>query len=529
MQPSIKLLLVEDDEDDYIIARDLLKEINTAQYELDWVSDYEAASELIGRRAHDLYLVDYRLGSHSGMDLLKQAVASNCPAPIILMTGLGDHLIDMEAMKAGAADYLVKGQITSALLERSISHSLQRKETERKLRESEAQLRQAQKMESMGTLAGGIAHDFNNILAIIAGYSSRLQSPGLTPAQLSQCASAIHQAVERGAGLVRQILTFARKTEVKAERVQINTLLQELAKMLNQTFPKTICLQLELDPALKPLVADVNQLHQTFLNLCVNARDAMGAGGTLTIKTEMVPGYQLSRRFPEATQSDYALVSVRDSGCGMDEATQSRIFEPFFTTKIKDGGTGLGLATVYGIVKSHNGFIEVVSAPGQGATFRVYLPALSESLPASAKTFSPDQEDVGGKETLLFVEDEELLRDLMKSLLEEKGYHVLAAPDGEEAVAIFARFKTQIRLVITDMGLPRMDGLEVFLRIRQTDPQAKVLLASGYLDPELKSRFLKSGALDFLPKPYVPSQLFRAIRRSLDDKCEPILPGLEIT
>lgn len=501
----IKLLLVEDDEDDYLITKHILEEIGSRKFQLDWASNAESGAAAIARYEHDIYLIDYRLGSENGLDLLRQAVQSGCPAPIILLTGLGTPEIDREAMSAGAADYLVKGQITPDLLVRSINHSIQRKQTELKLRASEERLRQAQKLEAIGTLAGGIAHDFNNILAIISGYASRLKAT-LPPEQLAQNVTAIQQSVQRGAALVRQILTFARKTEFTLEHANVNSVLKELVHMLQETFPKTIQFDLQLDESLQPLTGDVSQLHQTFLNLCVNARDAMPNGGTISISTRLktINGQRLAE------------VIVRDNGVGMDSQTRARIFEPFFTTKGREGGTGLGLAVVYGIVNHHGGTIEVDSDPGRGTMFKLTFPVTSKERENEPAEFASIAQNLIGSERILFVEDEELLLDLMRELLQEQGYRVIVAKDGLEAIEVFSKQRAEIDLVVTDMGLPGLGGWEVFLRIREIDPNAKVLLASGYLDPDMKAKMLRAGAADLLQKPYVPSELFQRIRKALD-------------
>jgi signal transduction histidine kinase len=294
---------------------------------------------------------------------------------VILLTGLGDREIDVEAMKAGAADYLIKGQINATMLERSINHSLQRKEAERKLRASEERLRLSQKLESVGTLAGGIAHDFNNILTIIAVFANRLREQTLPIDQREKMIDSVDETVKRGAALVRQLLTFARQTEVQFESVQINEVVVGWIKMLQETFPKSVRFSSNLSDSLPPILADITQLHQILLNLCLNARDAMNGRGLIRISTRLTNGAQLREKDVQAPSERYVCLEVSDTGCGMDAATQKRIFDPFFTTKDKEQGTGLGLAIVYGIVRSHHGHIELDSAPGSGSTFRIYLPA----------------------------------------------------------------------------------------------------------------------------------------------------------
>lgn len=374
-ETPLKVLLVEDDEDDFIITREYLSEIPTRTFQLDRVADYESGRAAMAEQKHDLYLIDYRLGAHSGIELLQEAIAHNCPAPIILLTGVGDRSTDQAAMKAGAADYLIKGQINAQTLERSIFHSLQRKEAERKLRASEERLRLSQKLESVGTLAGGVAHDFNNLLTIISAYAGRLHERSLAPEQVDKIATSIEQTVQRGAALVKQILTFARETEVEFAIVQLNGVIDAWVKMLEETFPRSVRFVRNLSADVPTIMADVTQLNQILLNLCVNSRDAMNGKGTITISTSTVSGQSMRERGVDVTADRYALLEVSDTGCGMDEETKKRIFDPFFTTKGKDHGTGLGMAVVYGIVRSHHAHIELQSAPGAGATFRIFFPA----------------------------------------------------------------------------------------------------------------------------------------------------------
>jgi two-component system cell cycle sensor histidine kinase/response regulator CckA len=512
----LRVLLVEDDEDDFIITRGLLADIRSADYALDWVSNFAAAQAEIRARRHDVYLVDYRLGPFSGVDLLREAISEGCAAPIILLTGIGDHNTDQAAMRAGAADYLVKGQISAPLLERSINHSLERKQTERKLLESEAQLRQSQKMESIGTLAGGIAHDFNNLLGIITGYTDKLKTVPLSEADRLNSIHAIEVAASRGAGLVRQILTFARKTEISLEAAQVNDIVRELSRMIAVTFPKTIVVSLKLDPNIAPLLVDANQLQQSLLNLCVNARDAMPQGGSLTLETSMMDGGELSKRFPEAECRPYASVSVTDTGIGMDETIRARVFEPFFSTKGLDRGTGLGLAVVYGIVNNHKGHIEVESSPGKGSTFRIYLP-VSPNAPISSEVEPLDL----GRETsarpdqgpILFVEDEELLLELTVTTLESHGYEVLSARNGLEALEIFKRERSRIQLVLSDLGLPKLGGLELLQQIKSLAPGVRMIITTGYVPPEVRSKLSLAGAAEILEKPYKIGDLLKAVTR----------------
>ncbi len=380
----------------------------------------------------------------------------------------------------------------------------------------EEQLRQTQKLESIGTLAGGVAHDFNNILNIILGYTALIEQGRADPQVLSQGVDVIKKAVRRGADLVQQILTFARKGDVTLESVNVNETIKDLAKMLNETFPKTVIFSLQLQERLPSIIGDRTQLQQTLLNLCVNARDAMPNGGKLTISTGIIPSARLLEQYPEAIEAQYIHIAVEDTGVGMDENTRGRIFEPFFTTKERGRGTGLGLAVVYGVVKSHRGFIDVESALGQGTKCHLYFPVPIQNLESLEKKQKKLETIRGGNETILLVEDEETLLDLVKNILVAKGYTILTATDGMEAVKTYALHKGTIALVITDMGLPKLGGFEAFLEMKKANPNVKAVLASGYLDPGLKAEILKAGARDFIQKPYEPNDILQKIREIID-------------
>jgi PAS domain S-box-containing protein len=381
--------------------------------------------------------------------------------------------------------------------------------TERKLLQQ--RLLQSQKLESIGTLAGGIAHDFNNILGIIMGHASLLPELIGDLPRLSRSMGAIQDAGKRGASLVRQILTFARKTDVKFVPVDLNEIVFELARMLQETFPRTITFHLDLDAEIPRIEADRTQIHQTLLNLCVNARDAMPAGGTLTIQTK--------RALPDETnpehEGSFVRVTVADTGIGMDEPTRRRVFEPFFTTKGPGKGTGLGLAVVYGIMEGHGGFISLESAPSTGSRFNLFFP-LNEALeiPDVEEHHRVPQERGSG--TILVVEDEAMMADLLQGSLERAGYTVLVAGDGEQGLSVFESLGDDIALVVTDIGLPRMPGDVLFRRIRALRPSMKVIIATGYLDPDAKAALEAEGATAFIQKPYLPRDVLRKVRDILN-------------
>jgi PAS domain S-box-containing protein len=387
-----------------------------------------------------------------------------------------------------------------------------RQETEEH-KKLETQLWQAQKMESVGTLAGGVAHDFNNILNIIKGYAGFIRQNPSVDEKVAESLNIIEETVERGAYGVRQLLTLARKTEAHLVTTNPNVLLLELSKLLKQTFPKTIDIALELEANLPSLSLDPNQINQVLLNLCVNARDAMPGGGKLTLKSLLVEGSKIQDL--AATAEAYVCIEVKDTGSGMDTAVRNRIFEPFFTTKSVGEGTGLGLAMVYGIVKSHNGFIDVESELGRGTTFRLYFPiAPFQDEPAvdemSRETLEAPKSARGGG-TVLVVEDEEKMVYLLRKALLRNEYDVLVAPDGEQAMDLYHRHKQKIRVVLLDMGLPKIAGWEVILRMKKENPNVKVIVTSGYIEPDLKAKMQHAGVQGFIEKPYNPNDVIRML------------------
>ena len=388
-------------------------------------------------------------------------------------------------------------------------------ETKRKLLEQ--QLVQAQKLESLGTIASGIAHDFNNILGIILGYASILARPDPNPENVKNNVDAVLKASRRGASLVKQLLTFARKVDVQFQSVRLNDIVNEVSGLLTETIPKTIEIVLALDKQLPSFTGDPSQIHQVLLNLCINARDAMPNGGKLTITTSRITGKSIKARFARAGDGPFITLSVTDTGTGMDQATLSRIFEPFFTTKEVGKGTGLGLAVVFGIVESHKGFIDVESQLGTGSTFHLYFSVLKSEDPDQAA--GEEHMDVpGGTETILIVEDEEMLRGLLETALRNAGYTVLMAADGEEALAMLREQRAKITLVLSDIGLPKLSGFDIFRSMKTVNPQLKFIMSSGFLEPQMKSEIFKEGVRDFIQKPYSVYQVLRSVRDVLDQR-----------
>ena len=393
-----------------------------------------------------------------------------------------------------------------------------RLEAERDRKHLESRLFQAQRLESIGTLAAGVAHDFNNILNIILGNTELLEDDGVTGPDTPQRITSIKTASARGAQLVRQLLTLARKTDTHRVPVALNDTVTEVVRLVNETFPKTIVVSVDLRRGLPTILADQGQVHQVLLNLCLNARDAMAGGGTLALATGAVTGLEMRAHWPEADAPGYVWVRVRDTGSGIDDATRRHIFDPFFTTKEIGKGTGLGLSVVQGIVQAHAGFIDVQSGLGAGTTFEVFLPVSSAAGPDSLTAEAPRQKTSGSGETILVVEDEELARDFIVTMLERTGYRVVAAADGAEGVEAFKARRGEIDAVISDFGLPKFNGHEVCARIRYIDPSMPFLLISGFVDPERQADALSLGMDAVIAKPFKAQELLAALRLVLDQR-----------
>ncbi|MEI7685715.1 MAG: response regulator [Planctomycetota bacterium] len=385
--------------------------------------------------------------------------------------------------------------------------------TERKTLEQS--LRQAQKMEAFGQLAGGVAHDFNNLLTIISGYSEIILPTFMANDPRRQHLKAVHDASERAVGMTRQLLAFSRKSIVEPRVMDLNTVVQETAKMLRRMIGEDVTLTTLLGSQPMSIKADPSQMDQILLNLAVNARDAMPRGGKLTIETAQVElDDEYVRHHLDARPGHYVSLQVSDTGYGMTPEVKARIFEPFFTTKEVGKGTGLGLATVFGIVKQSDGSISVYSEVGMGTTFKILLPAVDDLAASPAE--KPVVTGSPGKETILFVEDEENIREFTRHILESNGYVVLTANNGKEAIEIFDASQAAIDLVLTDVVMPEMGGRELVDHLRQKSPGIKVVFTSGFTDDAMIRYGILQSAGTFLQKPFSPNNLVRKVRETLD-------------
>jgi len=380
----------------------------------------------------------------------------------------------------------------------------------------ENQLRQAQKMEAIGTLAGGIAHDFNNLLQIILGYADMLLLDQDKTQRAHERLLTVRKAVMDGRDLVKGLLTFGRKVETNPRPVDLNHEVRRVQKLLYRAIPKMIKIELVMAEDLKTVNADSGQIEQVLLNLAVNSQHAMPEGGRLTIETGNVTlDEEYCRTHLDVEPGEYVLLTISDTGHGMEKGVVDHIFEPFFTTKKPGEGTGLGLSMVFGIVKSHRGYIACYSEPRTGTTFKIYLPAMDTET-------EPDHETTletlpGGTETILLVDDEKRMLDLGAEMLSSFGYHVVTAENGYEALDLYGNKKDEIRLVILDMIMPRMGGKECLEKLLKTDPEIKVLIASGYSANGPTKEAVEAGARGFIQKPFDAKQILHTVRTVLDE------------
>ena len=384
--------------------------------------------------------------------------------------------------------------------------------TEKKILEDA--LQQAQKMESIGTLAGGIAHDFNNILGGVLGYTSFIKTKMNKTDPLYRYINIIESSAKRAADLTQQLLAFARGGKYHVQVLDLNALVKEAVELIESTISKNVKLKLDLAKTKLVVEVDGGQIIQTIVNMCINARDAMPEGGVLTINTTNITlDEQFTYKHPGSKVGRYVLLRVSDTGMGMTEETKQRIFEPFFTTKRDKKGTGLGLAMVYGIIKNHNGYIDVESEAGLGTTFSIYLPISTKEL---AEIKNTDEYNKEGLETILVAEDEDIMRDLLVEMLDSGGYQVITAENGREALDIYQNRAREIDLVILDMMMPELDGPTAFRQLKKINPEVKVLLSSGYNEDEQSQDILNEGVLGFLQKPYGISDLLDKVRTVMD-------------
>lgn len=477
-----------------------------------------ASKSIFGYEGPDLYGMQLRTVVHpEDRDRAVSAISEIAASP------RKSRPLDVRVRRRDGEWIYVESVLTNLLNEPSVGGIVinsrdvtERKKAEEALHESEERLRQAQKMEAVGQLAGGVAHDFNNLLAVIIGYADLvLRRMPRDDERTHQQIEEIKKAGNRAKSLTTQLLAFSRKQVMQPKVLDLNGVVKDLDNMLRRLIGEHIEMRTVLSDDLGSVKADPGQIEQVLLNLAVNARDAMPNGGSLTIETsnvELDGGYTQTHRFVEA--GSYVMIAVSDSGSGMSAELQSRIFEPFFTTKEKGKGTGLGLATVYGIVKQSGGSIWVYSEVGQGTTFKIYLPRVDE-VATACEAAATAKEQLSGTETILLVEDEEAVRQMAREILKSNGYHVLHANDGNHAMQVAGQYEGAIDVMVTDVVMPHLGGRELAEKLSRARPDMRVLYMSGYTDDAIVHHGVLDGRAAFLEKPFTPDALALKVREVL--------------
>ncbi len=506
--------------DDNLFYRSML-EATLAEwgYEVVSAADGAQAWQLLREKgAPPIALLDWMMPGVDGLELCRRIRALGRPDPpyLILLTAKGGKEDVVAGLKSGADDYISKpfdrDELHARLQTGRRIVSLQSSLAAR-VQELEHALSSAQRLEVMGRLAGGVAHDFNNLLTIILGGCELLvRQPGADATLVRM----VQEAGDRGAALTRQLLAFSRGQVLRASLVDLNAVIVGARTLLGRLVPEDITLTTDLDPAVGTIHADLTQLEQVLMNLAVNARDAMPAGGRLTIETRRTEVAEALPGVPgPVPPGQYVRCRVTDTGCGMPDHVRVRIFEPFYTTKEAGKGTGLGLATVYGVVKQSGAYIQVESAVGRGTTFDLYFPCATGGVPAAPSPAKPPRRAVHDRRTVLLVEDEDAVRSFVGTSLAGEAYTVLQARDGDEALRVSRRWPHPIHLMLTDVVMPRMNGRQLADRLEPERPEMRVLFMSGHTDESLREHAVLPGRVPFLPKPFTPEALVGKVRELL--------------
>ncbi|HXM44504.1 MAG TPA: response regulator [Bryobacteraceae bacterium] len=511
MPIPLRVLIVSDREGD---AQQLIDALRQSDYvpSAARVQTETALREALAHRWDLILATDEsaRLGTLSALEVLHETGAD---IPLVAISSGAPEESVLEVLKAGAADYIARNQLSR--LGVTVSREMSQAEGRRERSRLEQQFRQAQKMDAVGRLAGGVAHDFNNLLTVITGYAELLLAGGGTEASQSTALREIQRAAERGGALTHQLLAFSRGQPFTLRTVQLNALIVHMQKMLSRLIGEDI--ELITVAAAEPgtIRSDPGQLEQVIMNVVVNARDAMPGGGKLIVETANAEVDQTyAGPNVDLKPGRYVVLAISDTGMGMDPETVTHLFEPFFTTKAPGKGTGLGLATAYGIVKQSGGAISVYSEPGRGTTVKIYLPSAEANAAAEAAKKSPAAA-LRGSETILVLEDEARVRKLVCEVLAGRGYHILEAVRGEEAIRIAREQKGRIHLLLTDVVMPEMSGPQALEQIRARHPNMKVLFMSGYTDEAMVHHGILDSGAPFLQKPFLPDALAQKVREVL--------------
>jgi two-component system, cell cycle sensor histidine kinase and response regulator CckA len=511
MDVPIRVLMVEDSEDDAALVA---RELRRGGYEplTKRVDSAEAMRTALDQAKWDIVICDYSMPQFSGRDALKLLRETGSDAPFIFVSGTIGEDMAVAALKQGAQDYLMKDNLTRLIP--AIQRELLEVERRRQRRHLEKEVDQLQKFEAVGRLAGGVAHDFNNLLGIISACTELLRANVSTEA--AEYVDNIREAAKRGASLTRQLLAFGKRQPLQTQVLDLNERLKDVTKLLRPLMGDDVEIILAPKAPTAMVEADPGQLDQIVVNLAVNARDAMPRGGKLIVETGFVEfDDAFAKEHPPMTAGRFVMLAVSDNGIGMNEETRLRIFEPFFTTKEIGKGSGLGLATVYGIIKQSGGHIWVYSELDRGTTFKIYFPCADNKLEngtngAQAEALPRRRDGTA----ILLVEDEPIMRQVMRKMLEGHGYKVIDASDGKAALEALENNHAEVEITLTDVVMKGMSGPELALRLIDEHPGMKVVYMSGYTGELMENQGLNTG-IRLLEKPFTRESLLRALDATL--------------
>ena len=481
----------------------------------------------IGKTKFDCVFLDYRLPDMDGISLLRKIYDSDTdlpPFPVVMLTGQGNEAVMADALRWGAQDYIIKGNINPDTLQIAMAKAREVFELKKSRRAAEEHLRQSQKMEAVGQLTSGVAHDFNNLLTVVLGNTRLLQkklqaNEAMSDEDLARRVQAIDKAARRGAELVRRLMIFTRQRPLAEAVVDINACVAETFELLRRSLGEMIEIRFIPGETLWPVEIDSGQFENALINIAVNALDAMPRGGKLTIETRNIMlNDEYTFRNPDMAEGPYVMIAISDTGTGMPEAVRQRIFEPFYTTKAAGEGTGLGLSMVYGLLRQSGGHVHVYSEEGHGTVFRIYLPRMAEDGAGAGEIAAHGADSAApcGTETLLVVEDDDEVRGIAQNMLERMGYKILIAKDGRTALEILKRQHKNIDLIFTDIVMPGgLSGADLVRQAQEYYPGVRVLYTSGYTENTLPDYQLIASE-HLIGKPYRREALAQKIRQVLD-------------
>jgi two-component system, cell cycle sensor histidine kinase and response regulator CckA len=514
MGTPLRVLLIEDSDDDSLLT---VRELKQGGYDVEFerVDTPDALKSSVTSRRWDLVISDFSMPKFTGRDALRLVRSLGSTAPFIFVSGTMGEDTAVAALKEGAQDYLVKTNLKR--LVPAVQRELKEAQEQRERQRLEQHVHQLQKFEAIGRLAGGIAHDFNNVVGAILGWAELGCEEAESGSRFHDRFDKIRKQALWAGRLTSQLLAFARRQVLQPKKIKLNTLAEETVSLLRRTLGEHVEICILSDEDLNVISADPAQVEQALMNLCLNARDAMPDGGQLLIETRNAQiGEAYCRQNAFGRVGDFVMLAVSDTGTGMDTGTLEKVFEPFFTTKELGRGTGLGLATVYGIVKQHDGFINAYSELGKGSAFRLYFPTATGVQ--DQRTVNSEDDLCKGTETILLADDHVGLRESAREMLEGLGYRVIQATNGAEALEEFKSNPSGIDLLVIDVVMPILDGPEAFAQISKIRPDVRAIFTSGYSS---ESKSLKSAieqGYSFLQKPYGLKALSQAVRHALDTR-----------